>query len=99
MRDEELSTIPEKELDKDSYLDEPDLLVTPLFDANEDECFDPGDDVDEIELLLHHDPSNLKISVVFILEGFTDEPPLEKNNDLFHLESEENKWKKICTML
>nr|GEV71719.1 hypothetical protein [Tanacetum cinerariifolium] len=27
-------------------------LVTPLFDANEDECFDLGDDVDEIELLL-----------------------------------------------
>nr|GEV19131.1 hypothetical protein [Tanacetum cinerariifolium] len=36
---------------KDSYdsnLDEPDLLVTPLSDANEDECFDSGGDVDEI---------------------------------------------------
>nr|GEZ75017.1 reverse transcriptase domain-containing protein [Tanacetum cinerariifolium] len=36
---------------KDSYdsnLDESDLLVTPLFDANEDECFDSGGDVDEI---------------------------------------------------
>nr|GFA40598.1 hypothetical protein [Tanacetum cinerariifolium] len=35
----------------DSYdynLDEPDLLVTPIFDVNEDECFDPGDHVDEI---------------------------------------------------
>ncbi|GJZ32416.1 reverse transcriptase domain-containing protein [Tanacetum coccineum] len=31
-----------------SNLDEPDLLVTPLFDANEDECFDPGGDIDEI---------------------------------------------------
>nr|GEW90195.1 hypothetical protein [Tanacetum cinerariifolium] len=52
---------------KDSYdsnLDEPDLLVTPLLDANKDECFDPGDDIDEIELLLHRDPSTLKISVV-----------------------------------
>ncbi|GJX34143.1 hypothetical protein Tco_0245700 [Tanacetum coccineum] len=32
---------------KDSYvsnLDEPALLVTPLSDANEDECFDPGGD-------------------------------------------------------
>nr|GEY30164.1 hypothetical protein [Tanacetum cinerariifolium] len=32
---------------KDSYvsnLDEPALLVTPLFDANENECFDPGGD-------------------------------------------------------
>nr|GEX01839.1 hypothetical protein [Tanacetum cinerariifolium] len=32
----------------DSNLDEPDLLVTPLFDSNEDECFDPRGDVDEI---------------------------------------------------
>ncbi|GJW07035.1 hypothetical protein Tco_1569458 [Tanacetum coccineum] len=32
---------------KDSYVsnfDEPALLVTPLFDANEDECFEPGGD-------------------------------------------------------
>ncbi|GKC86329.1 hypothetical protein Tco_1142046 [Tanacetum coccineum] len=58
---------------KDSYvsnLDEPALLVTPLSNFNEDECFDLGGDVDDIELLLHHDPS---ISVVSILEGFTDE--------------------------
>nr|GEY72394.1 hypothetical protein [Tanacetum cinerariifolium] len=78
---------------KDSYdsnLDEPNLLVIPLFDANKDECLDPGDDVDEIELLLHHDPSTLKMSVVSILEGFTDEPPLEENDDLFDLESKEN---------
>nr|GFC27592.1 hypothetical protein [Tanacetum cinerariifolium] len=36
---------------KDSYvsnLDEPALLVTPFFNANEDECFDPGGDIDEI---------------------------------------------------
>ncbi|GJU61054.1 reverse transcriptase domain-containing protein [Tanacetum coccineum] len=36
---------------KDSYvsnLDEPALLVTHLSDANEDECFDPGGDIDEI---------------------------------------------------
>nr|GEW34394.1 hypothetical protein [Tanacetum cinerariifolium] len=32
----------------DSNLNEPALLVTPLFDSNEDECFDPGGDVDEI---------------------------------------------------
>ncbi|GKC30683.1 hypothetical protein Tco_1037977 [Tanacetum coccineum] len=81
---------------KDSYvsnLDEPALLVTPLSDNNEDECFDPGGDVDEIELLLHRDPS--KISVASILERFTDEPPLEENDDLFDLESKENEWKKI----
>ncbi|GKF39102.1 hypothetical protein Tco_0119163, partial [Tanacetum coccineum] len=83
---------------KDSYvsnLDEPTLLVTPLFDFNEDECFNPGGDVDEIELLLHRDPSTPKMSVVSILEGFTDEPPLEENDDLFDLESRENEWKKI----
>nr|GEX87289.1 hypothetical protein [Tanacetum cinerariifolium] len=36
---------------KDSYdsnLDEPDLLVTPLSDANKDECFDSGGDADKI---------------------------------------------------
>ncbi|GJW21504.1 hypothetical protein Tco_0032126 [Tanacetum coccineum] len=81
---------------KDSYvsnLDEPGLLVTPLSDDNEDECFDPGDDVDEIEFLLHRDPS--KISIDSILEGFTDKPPLEENDHLFDLESKENEWKKI----
>ncbi|GKF91339.1 hypothetical protein Tco_0275040, partial [Tanacetum coccineum] len=83
---------------KDSYvsnLDEPVLLVTPLSEFNEDECFDPGDDVDEIEFLLHHDPSTPKISVAYILEGFIDELPLEENDDLFVLESKENEWKKI----
>ncbi|GKD31262.1 hypothetical protein Tco_1242040 [Tanacetum coccineum] len=71
------------------------MLVTPLSDFNEDECFDPGGDVDEIKLLLHRDPSTPMISVVSILEGFTDEPPLEENDDLFDLESKTNDWKKI----
>ncbi|GJY53835.1 hypothetical protein Tco_0445499 [Tanacetum coccineum] len=77
---------------KDSYdsnLDESTFLVTPLSDSNEDEFFTPRDD---IELLLHHDPS---ISIVSILEGFIDEPLLEENDDLFDLESKENDWKKI----
>nr|GEY50738.1 hypothetical protein [Tanacetum cinerariifolium] len=56
--------------------------VNPLFD--EDEYFTPSDDV---ELLLHHDPSIPKMSVASILEGFIDEPPLEENDDLFDLES------------
>ncbi|GKF32212.1 hypothetical protein Tco_0102010, partial [Tanacetum coccineum] len=37
---------------KDSYvsnLNEPALLVTPLFDANEDECFNPRGNTDEID--------------------------------------------------
>ncbi|GJY33144.1 hypothetical protein Tco_0417613 [Tanacetum coccineum] len=74
----------------DSNLDELTFLVTLLSDFNEDECFDPGGDVDEIELLLHRDPSTPKISVVSILEGFTNEPYLEENDDLFNLESKEN---------
>nr|GFA49943.1 hypothetical protein [Tanacetum cinerariifolium] len=44
----------------DSYdfnLDEPALLVTPLSDANEDECFDPGGDIDEIDAFLDIDTS------------------------------------------
>nr|GFC27754.1 hypothetical protein [Tanacetum cinerariifolium] len=80
---------------KDSYdpnLDEPTFLVTPFSDSNEDEYFTPGDDV---ELLLHHDPSILKTSVTSILEGFTNELPLEENDDLFDLEPKSDKWKKI----
>ncbi|GJR73204.1 hypothetical protein Tco_0085569, partial [Tanacetum coccineum] len=77
---------------KDSYdsnLDESTLQVTPLFDSNKDEYLTP---VDEIEFLPHPDPS---ISIVSILEEFTDEPPLEENDDLFYLESKGNEWKKI----
>ncbi|GJV37484.1 hypothetical protein Tco_1409961 [Tanacetum coccineum] len=78
---------------KESYVsnfDEPALLVTPLSDFNEDEYFNPGGDVDEIEFLLHRDPSTPKISVASILERFTDEPPFEENDDLFDLESKDN---------
>nr|GEW89045.1 hypothetical protein [Tanacetum cinerariifolium] len=50
---------------------------------------------DDVELLLHRDPSTPIMSIVSILEGFTDEPPLEENDDLFDLESKENEWKKI----
>nr|GEX99974.1 hypothetical protein [Tanacetum cinerariifolium] len=108
VENEKLSTILEKETDETIKSSVEDFVlipsefedtsgsdITPLFDANEDECFDPGDDVDEIELLLHHDPSTPKMSVVSILEGFTNEPPLEENGDLFDLESKENEWKKI----
>ncbi|GKA60700.1 hypothetical protein Tco_0760107, partial [Tanacetum coccineum] len=45
---------------KDSYvshLDEPALLVTPLSDANVDECFDPGGDIDKINAFLDIDVS------------------------------------------
>ncbi|GJU14224.1 hypothetical protein Tco_1142190 [Tanacetum coccineum] len=71
---------------KDSYdsnLDESTFLVTPLSDSNKDECLAPGDD---IEILLHHDPSTPMKSVASILEGFIDDPLFEENNDLFYLE-------------
>ncbi|GKD19323.1 hypothetical protein Tco_1208481 [Tanacetum coccineum] len=45
---------------KDSFfsnLDEPALLVTPLFDAYKDECFDPGGVIDEINAFLDMDIS------------------------------------------
>ncbi|GJX73090.1 hypothetical protein Tco_0311685 [Tanacetum coccineum] len=45
---------------KDSYdsnLDEPALLVTPLFDANKDECLDLGGVIDEIDAFLDMDIS------------------------------------------
>ncbi|GJY44536.1 hypothetical protein Tco_0432749 [Tanacetum coccineum] len=71
---------------KDSYdsnLDESTFLVTLLSDSNKDECLTPRDD---IEFLLHHDPSTPMKSVASILEGFIDEQPLEDNDDLFDLE-------------
>ncbi|GJS46933.1 reverse transcriptase domain-containing protein [Tanacetum coccineum] len=80
---------------KDSYdsnLDESNFLVTPLSDSNKDECLALGDD---IEFLLHHDPSTPIKSIASILEGFIDDPPFEENNDLFDLECKTNDWKRI----
>ncbi|GJT24027.1 reverse transcriptase domain-containing protein [Tanacetum coccineum] len=75
---------------KDSYdsnLDESTFLVTPLSDSNKDECLTPEDD---IEILLHHDPSTPLKSVASILEGFINDPPFEENDDLFDLECKTN---------
>ncbi|GKA19779.1 hypothetical protein Tco_0699694 [Tanacetum coccineum] len=68
----------------DSNLDESTFLVTPLSDSNKDEWFTPCDDV---ELLLHHDPS---ISIVSILEGFTNEPHSLRNLDYLIWNLKEN---------
>ncbi|GKC52732.1 reverse transcriptase domain-containing protein [Tanacetum coccineum] len=76
----------------DSNLDESTFLVTPLSDSNKDECLTPGDD---IEILLHHDPSTPMKIVASILEGFIDDPPFEENDDLFDLECKTNDWKRI----
>ncbi|GKC34735.1 hypothetical protein Tco_1047119 [Tanacetum coccineum] len=80
---------------KDSYdsnLDESTFLVTPLSDSNKDECLTPGDD---IEFLLHYDPSTPLKSVASILEGFINDPLFEENDDLFDLECKTNDWKRI----
>ncbi|GKB42362.1 hypothetical protein Tco_0887304 [Tanacetum coccineum] len=64
---------------KDSYvsnLDEPALLVTPLSYANEDECFDPGGDIDEIDAFLDIDVS------MDIMDGYHD-----SEEDIIYLES------------
>ncbi|GJW05886.1 reverse transcriptase domain-containing protein [Tanacetum coccineum] len=84
--DEELEDIGCKD-SYDSNLDESTFLVTPLFDSNKDGCLAPEDD---IEILLHHDPSTPLKSVVSILEGFINDPPFEENDDLFDLECKTN---------
>ncbi|GKG21454.1 hypothetical protein Tco_0384049, partial [Tanacetum coccineum] len=64
---------------KDSYvsnLDEPALLVTPLSDDNEDECFDPGGVIDEINDFLDMDIST------DIENGYHD-----SEGDIIYLES------------
>ncbi|GJY92690.1 hypothetical protein Tco_0508472 [Tanacetum coccineum] len=59
-----------------SNLDEPALLVTPLSDANKDECFDPGGDNDEIDAFLDMDIST------DIENGYHD-----SEGDIIYLES------------
>ncbi|GKC12002.1 hypothetical protein Tco_1008784, partial [Tanacetum coccineum] len=64
----------------------------PLSDFNKDECLTPKDD---IEILLNHDPSTPLKSVASILEGFIEDLPFKKNDDLFDLECKMNYWKRI----
>ncbi|GKF83458.1 hypothetical protein Tco_0245114, partial [Tanacetum coccineum] len=64
---------------KDSYVsnfDELTLLVTPLFDATKDECFDPGGDIDKIDAFLDIDVS------IDIEDGYHD-----SKGDTIYLES------------
>nr|GEY49597.1 hypothetical protein [Tanacetum cinerariifolium] len=66
-------------VNKESYvsnLDELALLVTPLFDANEDECFDPEGDIDKIDAFLDIDVSTN------IEDGYHD-----SEGDIIYLES------------
>nr|GEX04454.1 hypothetical protein [Tanacetum cinerariifolium] len=66
----------------------------------EDSYYDSEGDILYLESLLnddlvHRDPSIHAMSVASILEGFTNEPPLEENDDLFDLEPKNDDWKKI----
>nr|GFA78148.1 hypothetical protein [Tanacetum cinerariifolium] len=73
--DEVLKNI-ESKYSYDSNLDELDLLVTPLFDTNEDECFDPGGDFDESDAFLDIDTST------DVKDGYRD-----SEGDIIYLES------------
>nr|GFA96317.1 hypothetical protein [Tanacetum cinerariifolium] len=71
--------------------------VNPLFD---EVYYDSEGDILYLESLLnddlvHHDPFISSMSVASILEGFTDEPPLEENDEFFDLEPKNADWKKI----
>ncbi|GKD07126.1 hypothetical protein Tco_1186811 [Tanacetum coccineum] len=56
-----------------SNLDEPVLSVTPLSDANEDECFNPRGDIDEINAFIDMDVSTV------IKDGYHD----SKGDEIF----------------
>ncbi|GJW50706.1 hypothetical protein Tco_0092057, partial [Tanacetum coccineum] len=73
--DEELKDIKCKD-SYDSNLDKSTFLVTPLSDSNKDESLILRDD---IELLLHEDPSTPLKRVASILEGFINDPLYEEN--------------------
>nr|GEY46006.1 hypothetical protein [Tanacetum cinerariifolium] len=73
--DEVLENIESKD-SYDSNLDEPDLLVTPLFDVSEDECFDPGGNFDKIDAFLDIDTST------DVKDGYHD-----SKGDIIYLES------------
>nr|GEX42767.1 hypothetical protein [Tanacetum cinerariifolium] len=78
---EELNIIPEKESDEFIKSSVEDLVS--IRSESEDTS---GSDSECIYL---------HMSVASILEGFTDEPPIEKNDDLFDLELKNDDWKKI----
>ncbi|GJR90047.1 reverse transcriptase domain-containing protein [Tanacetum coccineum] len=59
-----------------SNLDGPDLSITPLSDANEDKCFDPGGIIDEIDAFLDMDIST------DVEDGYHD-----SDGDIIYLES------------
>nr|GFB87585.1 hypothetical protein [Tanacetum cinerariifolium] len=82
--DEVLEDI-ESKASYDSNLDEPALLVTPLFDANEVECFDPGGD--EKTIPLRDIISQLPPSIVITTSPYV--LPIEDPEDSLIMRNEE----------
>nr|GEU86720.1 reverse transcriptase domain-containing protein [Tanacetum cinerariifolium] len=76
--------------DKDVSKKNVKIYSNPLFEFDDEYISS-----DDVELLLHRDPSTLIMSVVSILKGFTDESPLEEDDELFDLEPKNHEWKKI----
>ncbi|GJW40721.1 reverse transcriptase domain-containing protein [Tanacetum coccineum] len=83
-------------------------LLDPFLSGNEDDNFDPEDDLREIEYLLNRDPSTdsspkTDIDIIDpILERFTDEPALvysfppgDDDDDLFDFENDNDEWRNI----
>ncbi|GKC14007.1 reverse transcriptase domain-containing protein, partial [Tanacetum coccineum] len=70
------------------------IYSNPLFEFDDEYI---SSDVNPLfdEFLLHHDPSTPLKIVASILEGFIDDPPFDKNDDLFDLKCKTNDWKRI----
>nr|GFA79654.1 hypothetical protein [Tanacetum cinerariifolium] len=79
--DEVLENIESKD-SYDSNLDEPDLLVTPLFDADKDECFDSGGDDDEINVLDFEDGYYDSEGDILYLESLLNDDLVHHNSSI-----------------
>nr|GFA41846.1 hypothetical protein [Tanacetum cinerariifolium] len=86
-----LNTILEKESDEFIKSCVEDLVPIPC-ESEDTSGSDKGDMLYLESFLNDDDPSIPLMSVASILEGFTDEPPLEENDDLFDLEPKNDDW-------
>nr|GEW04920.1 hypothetical protein [Tanacetum cinerariifolium] len=86
LSDEDVLEDIDSKVSYDFNLHEPTLLVTPLFDSNEDECFDLRGDVDEINAFdipfdFKEDYYNSKGNIIYLESFLSDDttlnPPLE----------------------
>nr|GEU59178.1 hypothetical protein [Tanacetum cinerariifolium] len=97
--DDFISSDDESLSDEDIPEDNVKIYSNPLFEFDDEYISSDVNPLlmrcNDVELLLHHDPSIPKMSVASILEGFTDELPLEENDELFDLEPKNDEWKKI----